>query len=249
MLKGSRIWHSISFSCKRSALAGAIYLRVGIFFSSTLSCSLFQLSVPFSHSVHNLYPPPFCVFAFSLYFSSSVIYQLPNQLWILFDSILGSLASHHVLTLVVRSVTSLVQSSTLYAVHVVSLNPCFHCFFLCVFTSLLQSLLLLFCYLTSQYAGSFYGTTAIRVFFLVVNFHTTVPKKETKLKVSLLQLLGWFLNLSKKVRESLMFEEMDFVFNFLLHPKVGWHFGTVWRKPWIVFFFLVFQLLIYNFEL
>jgi hypothetical protein len=42
--------------------------------------------------------------------------------------------------------------------------------------------------------------------------------------------------LSKKVSESLMFEEMDIEFTFLLHPKFCWHFGTVWRKPWIVIF-------------
>ncbi len=182
MLKGSRIWHLISFSCKCSALAGAMDLMVGSYLSSTLSCSLLQLSVPFSHSVHNLYPPPFCVFAFSLYFSSSVIYQLPNQLWILFDSILGSLASHHVLTLVVRSVTSLVLLTVVpYAVHVVSLNPCFHCFFLCIHfiaTNLASSFLLphfTICWF-------FLWNYSHQGFSLVVNFHTTVPKKETKLK-------------------------------------------------------------------
>jgi len=79
----------------------------------------------------------------------------------LFDSILGSLASHHVLTPVVRSVTSLVQSSTVYAVHVV----------------------------TSQYAGSFYGTTAIRVFFGGEFSHHSA-QKGNKTEVSLLQLLG-----------------------------------------------------------
>jgi len=79
-------------------------------------------------------------------------------------------------------------------------------------------LLPLFCYLTSQYAGSFYGTTAIRVLFCGEFSHLSA-QKGNKTEVSLLQLLGWFLNLSKKVRESLMFEEMDFVFTFLLHPK------------------------------
>lgn len=236
MLKGSRIWHLISFSFKGSALAGAMDLMVGSYLSSTLSCSLLQLSVPFSHSVHNLYPPPFCVFAFSLYFSSSVIYQLPNQLWILFDSILGPLASHHVLALVVRSVTSLVLLTVVpYAVHVVSLNPCFHCF-LFVYSFHCYNPCFLF------FVTSLHNMLVLSIelqpsrFFFGGEFSHHSAQEGNKTEVSLLQLLGWFLNLSKKVSESLMFEEMDVEFTFLLHPKFCWHFGTVWRKPWIVIF-------------
>jgi hypothetical protein len=58
-------------------------------------------------------------------------------------------------------------------------------------------LLPLFCYLTSQYAGSFYGTTAMG-FFLGGEFSRHSAQKGNKTEVSLLQLLGWFLNLSKK---------------------------------------------------
>jgi hypothetical protein len=56
-------------------------------------------------------------------------------------------------------------------------------------------------------------------FFFGGEFSHHSAQEGNKTEVSLLQLLGWFLNLSKKVSESLMFEEMDIEFTFLLHPK------------------------------